>query len=374
MATRAELVLLPVDSPFGRGVTVPAYRRPECAEVGSPAYFFDHRYLCQQAGITGLRDFRKQESKRGVYERIAREWTMHTWELILNTDSGRHLPTLMSSRYTLAWLAERWAMSIHASRRCSSEYNANWNRLLESVACTVAAAISRPEVSGVTTITAADVTLIVGPEAEIDMRPLVRRWSQFVDDWDELASEPRHHLPPLVVSQVPLVALFKFVEIRRRATYVPHGHPLSALRHATMAIICFFLETAVELGIDDAKRHMPPPIELVAEGGRVRCHHRPLAKMVSLQAATSLHGSRECFMKAKGETNGTNSALRAATLQLYTDAMQQAMRDAGAWHVSWDGSCHGGKSMLVGTILNCDMDSIAVLRPTAESISIFRFD
>ena len=175
MATRDELSLHATESPWSRGVTVPAYRRPS-ADVGTPAYFHVHRYMTTQAGVTWGHGFRKQEQQRGVLSRIKREWVLEDWELLVNGDVGCHLPTLMSSRFALAWVSERWSMAIFASNRATSEYNAGWNRLLDGAQSTIAKVSSRPEVSGAATITAADVVLTVGPEAEIDMSPLARKW------------------------------------------------------------------------------------------------------------------------------------------------------------------------------------------------------
>ena len=118
--------------------------------------------MTTQAGVTWGHGFRKQEQQRGVLSRIKREWLLEDWELMVNADVGRHLPTLMSSRFALAWVAERWSMAIFASNRTTSDYNAGWNRLLDGAQSTIAKVSSRPEVSGAATITAADVVLTVG--------------------------------------------------------------------------------------------------------------------------------------------------------------------------------------------------------------------
>ena len=385
MATRDELSLHATESPWSRGVTVPAYRRPS-ADVGTPAYFHDHRYMTTQAGVTGVackvqgvaymttqagvtwgHGFRKQEQQRGVLSRINREWVLEDWELLVNGDVGRHLPTLMSSRFALAWVAERWSMAIFASNRTTADYNAGWNRLLDGAQSTIANVSSRPEISGAATITAADVVLTVGHDAEIDMSPLAQKWPGMCDDWSELASDPRHHLPPLDVRCVPLMVLYKFVELRRRASAIPPGHPLLALRTATMQVAVFFLEAAVEFDIDEPKpaNLRPPPLELIGSKGRTRCHHRPLQKAMSLAAAKALHGSNETIMRARGECAGTASQLRAAKLSLYQAEARTLMASANAWHLTWDGSCHGGKSMLCGAITDPDSNTGALLKPEA---------
>ena len=78
MATREELVLLAAESPWSRGVTVPAYRRP-AADVGSPAFVHDHRYMVVQAGVTWGHGFRKQETQRGVLARASN--ASGTWRI-----------------------------------------------------------------------------------------------------------------------------------------------------------------------------------------------------------------------------------------------------------------------------------------------------
>ena len=134
-----------------------------------------------------------------------------------------------------------------------------------------------------------------------------------------------------------------------------------------MQVAVFFLEAAVEFDIDEPRpaNVRPPPLELIGRQGRTRCHHRPLQKAMSLAAAKELNGSNEVIMRARGEHAGTNCQLRAAKLALYEQESQTLMAEAHAWHLTWDGSCHGGKSMLVGAITDPDNNTGALLKPEA---------
>ena len=70
--------------------------------------------------------------------------------------------------------------------------------------------------------------------------------------------------------------------------------------------------------------------------------------------------------QARGETKGTAAQLRCAQMALYFEASTTAMALSHSYQLTWDGSCHGGKSMLVGACLNPDEDVIALMKPEAN--------
>jgi len=105
------LDLAPTESVWCRGPVVPLYFLPS-GEPGFGKFFHDHRYIVAQGKCWGYYQFAKQERARNVFGRILREYKLDYYNVMQNADRTRHLPTLMSTSFTIAWLMTRWQLAI----------------------------------------------------------------------------------------------------------------------------------------------------------------------------------------------------------------------------------------------------------------------
>ena len=145
------------DSVWKPGTTVPAYRWPDVAL--STRFWHDHRYLCSQAKIGWLYQFRKQEQQRGILRRVVRHYELNHHDVMRNENSGRRLPLLLSTMCSFAWLSTRWMMAVHVGTRADAQYANSWNAMMNGVRESCSAAVQSGALSGQPQIHAADVTL-----------------------------------------------------------------------------------------------------------------------------------------------------------------------------------------------------------------------
>ena len=146
MPSREDLVLHVCESVFKPGVCIPAYGW-EAAALGGK-WWHDHRYLCSQAGVTWIFQFRKQEAARGILQRVRHDNDLEYFDLMKNENAGRHLPLLMSSAAVVAWLGERYTMAVHAANRAEPGYFASWLAMLNGVQDSASKAIQSGVLTG----------------------------------------------------------------------------------------------------------------------------------------------------------------------------------------------------------------------------------
>ena len=131
MPCREDLELIVCDSVFRPGACVPAYCWQGAATGGK--YWHDHRYLAAQANVTWLFQFKKQESARGILQRVTKDCGLNYYDIMRNENSGRHLPLLLSSVAVIGWLGERYLMAVHAGTRAEPSYMESWQNMLQGV-------------------------------------------------------------------------------------------------------------------------------------------------------------------------------------------------------------------------------------------------
>lgn len=263
---------------------------------------------------------------------------------------------------------------LSAQGRSLQSYNTGWSTMLDSLGRCISSVIQSDVIDGSASITAHDVTLHVGEEGCLDVRPLLDVWPQMREDWEYLSEAQHHQLLALQPERVPIVMLLRFVELRRRAGQIPQTHPIHILRQATLAVIVFFLEASIACDLDEDvdQSQRPPTLELFGQGGRTRAHHRPLSAMAMLEQCRAVHGSKETICRSLGGFKGTSAQLRAAKLRLYGSDLQTMFEPACAVHMSLDGSCHGGKNMLVTEMHDPDALSGGYAKPEAAMIIKWR--
>ena len=370
MATRESLELAPTESVWCRGPVVPLYRLPS-GEPGFGKFFHDHRYIVAQAKCHTYYQFAKQERARNVYGRILREYKLDYYNVMQNADRTRHLPTLMSTSFAVAWLMTRWSMSVGVEERCSPEYLKGWAMLLEGAATAASDAIQADVLDGVPGISACGAQLEVGAYGIIDMTPLLRFLPDMPDCWDEMASIGSHGMPRFAGSH-HILHVLKFFELRIfKTNNLSLEHPIQELRRAVHAVFSFLVEIQLEMDYVDCQARFasnPPPImDIRGPSGRYRAHHRPLEKVVALKHMQAKPGSMEVTMQAFGQFKGSSAQLRAAKLQLYDERGRDWMAGSHGLAFSLDGSCHGGPSMLCGIVVDAHSDAGRYCRPEATS-------
>ena len=80
MPSRDDLVLQVCDSVFRPGVCIPAYSW-DAADLGGK-WWHDHRYMASQAGVTWIYQFKKQESARGILQRVRQDNDLEYFDLM----------------------------------------------------------------------------------------------------------------------------------------------------------------------------------------------------------------------------------------------------------------------------------------------------
>ena len=368
LVRREDLQVQVCEGPWSRGCCLPFYSR--AAALGE-AWFHDHRYVTHLAGVKWGHQFRKQERERQIIPRIMRQFALHHGEYLRNEDKSRHLPTLMSSRLTVAWVTERFTMGLFAGDRAAASYTDGWSKLLDALGERCAELVQSGDVDGACEMNIGALKLTVGPYATVDTAVLAQMYSDLVDDWAFLASSPEHHLAPYVVAP-PLMQLWRFVVLRcfRGAVGLPDGHPCLLLRAALLQAIGWFVEAGLELEVSEDRpaASRPAILELYGPSGRTRCHHRPAHKLRALEILETTHGSAETIMRAAGFHKGSNAQLRAAKLQIYEQKRQELFSTSCGFVIGWDGSCHGGTTMIAGSVVDGERGCAAYITPQATPI------
>ena len=115
MPCREDLELLVCDSVFRPGSCVPAYGWPGALLGGK--FWHDHRYLCNQANDTWLFQFKKQETARGIMQRVTQDCGLQYYErarsVLTATFSWGHLLPCSVARCEKIGIR-----SLHGSRVC----------------------------------------------------------------------------------------------------------------------------------------------------------------------------------------------------------------------------------------------------------------
>ena len=367
MPCRDDLVLRVCESVFKPGVCVPAYSWDASAVGGK--WWHDHRYLASQAGVTWIYQFKKQESARGILQRVRRDNDLEHFDFQKNESSARHLPLLMSSAAVVGWLGERYTMAVHASGRAEPGYVASWQAMLTGVQDSACKAIQSGVLTGRPEIHCLDLTLYVEAHGMISVEPLLACLPSLPADWTTLSDRAVHGLPPFS-GEVQVIALFRFLMLRTKYSNIPSDHPLALLRRGLVRVVAFLLEVAVELGVQETAEKYgdrpPPLLGLFGPSQRTKSHHTPLAKMVAIKSCSTTHGSNETVMGAQGMHKGSSSQLRNAKLALYTDKMREMFKDSTCVWLSHDGSCHGGPSVSVCAAVDPVLEIGAYTKPEAR--------
>ena len=89
---------------------LPIFSRDD-AEPGGPKFWLERRYWEHEIlAKDQLIDFRKQELKRGILQRLVQEYELSDFDFLF--PERRHDPLLSTSRGLMLWLGERWIMAI----------------------------------------------------------------------------------------------------------------------------------------------------------------------------------------------------------------------------------------------------------------------
>ena len=290
MVVRADLKVESCDSVWRPGTIVPVYRVPT-GLASSAAFYHDHRYVCSQAGITWLYQFRKQEVARNVFGRVLRQHGLETHDVMRNEDKSRRLPILMSTPFTFAWVSTRWEMALFCGQRTTNEYRNNWSSLIRGAGASCAVACQSGRLDGTAGFEVGGVQMSVGPSAVIQLNPLLDAWPMMRSDWDELARVPANDLHAFR-EEVRADDLWRFFILRLRAAHVPDTHPLHSIRTALMNIIGFLLNVATQIGTEQTASQftdrVQPVLEIFGPSGRHRCQHRSLQKSIALKRLAAL--------------------------------------------------------------------------------------
>ena len=370
--SRDRLEVLVAEGPWSRGSLLPVYRRSDEAVLGE-CFYHDQRYLTYLAGVNWGYGFKKQERVRGILHRILKEHGLHHGECLNNEDRSRHLPTLFSSRFAISWITERYTMALFAGDRAAADYNDGWSSLIDALGKTCARAMQSEAMDGQLQLRVGTVEMVVEEYAKIDIRPLLAVYPGLQDDWAELAEHTPHHLP-CFESKPPVTQFWRFLNLRCFKAVLPRGHPLKLLRAGLLQILAFMLEVDLdnELHEERPESSRPAVLELYGLSGRTRIHHRPAAKLVAVSTLSSTHGSAETVMRAQGFHKGSSAQLRGAKIKIYRERTQSVFSTSSGWQITWDGSCHGGVTMLAGAVVDPTALLGAYFVPQAMQIIIWR--
>lgn len=213
-------------------------------------------------------------------------------------------------------------MAVHAASQAEPGYFVSWWSMLDGVQDSVSNAIQSGVLTGRPEVHCLDVSLHVGSHCMIAMEPLLGVLPSLPTNWQRIAGRQVHALASFA-AEVRAVGFFGFPMLRRKHSTIPRDNPLTLLCKASVRVVTFLLEVAVELGVQETIEkcadRLSPVLGLFGPSQRTKSHHTPLAKTVAMQSCSSTHGSNETVMVAQGHVKGASSQLRSAKLTIYKD-------------------------------------------------------
>ena len=328
-----EATLRAVRSRLLAGTVVPCYIR-EDRDVGR-TMFWEQRYWLDALGVQDKVGFRKQEHRRGLWQRLQDEFDLEPWDFSRSSEAERAVGTVvLSTRGLIGWLLlKRSQTDTHANIQLCLRYV----RCLEGVRDAVdSAAAALPE-DGLPELALQGMNFKVAPNSTVDLGPLVGVLPTLPDDWDELRARGEGvPLAPFPAdARVKIYHLLVFLDCRIRATPPGQAAPgwLRVARHAIIQIIAFLVEvdTIHVLEADAAAERRLVPVPMTGKL-RVRSVHRSvLPRLKLLRGLQATQGSSEAVARAITDgVHGVSAEQRSVRNAVYTDQARQACQGAVA--------------------------------------------
>ena len=313
--TLREALCLSACSLFGSGVgsAVPVYDRLE-AQPGQ-RFWHDHRYLCTVAKVWAHYPFAKQERARGVQTRILVDYKLNHTDLLHNSDRSRHLPTLMSTQYSLAWATTRWMMGLNAGQRVHDEYKGSWRSLMDSAQKGMSEAVQSGALEGLPSIQLLDCDVKVTAYGKTILSRCLTS-GRACETTGIFLEEDTAELPHFS-AEPRLIDVWRFIQLRKRRSVVRPEHPINGFETGLLAVMAFLVDVGVIVDMqarEDAGVGAGDLLDLRGPSGRNRAHHRPVEKLEAIRKAETVHGSDETIWRTSGFHKGRASQLRAKKL------------------------------------------------------------
>jgi len=342
---------------------LPIFSRDD-AEPGGPKFWLERRYW-EHAILAKdqLIDFRKQELKRGILQRLVQEYELSDFDFLF--PERRHDPLLSTSRGLMLWLGERWMMAARKGGQARLALAARWKRSTSNLfAGATAACASIEDRPG---ISFSGVDLRLGVDGRLGCAQICGVWPTFEAEWGQIADMPEGPIPRLSEDKRPLLEqLFWFFLIRTKWTdeAMPRQHPVMLLRHTVIQASAWLMEVHIHLRIvtDQHRRTAVVPTALTGPGGG-RVKKCPVARLRCLEKIVHSFGSDQVTVSALGHRRGSAAIMRGIRNRMYQDVAQSHCCIRGPISVNWDGGTHGGNEVIVGSLSNIASGSAFYLRP-----------